>query len=54
MFYDQYFSSTVQSHKKQEFITLEQREIIIVEYEASLLTLERFAPDSFARERDRA
>lgn len=54
MFYDQYYSSTVQSRKKQEFLTLDQMDKMIVEYQARLLTLERFDPDNFAQERDRA
>lgn len=53
MFYI-YYSSSVRSHKKKEFLALEQREnTSMAEFQVRFLTLERFPPSSFSFERVR-
>ena len=55
MFYDQYFSDTIQSLKRQEFLSLCQEEsTFVAEYQARFFRLERFASSSFTSERERA
>ena len=55
VFYDQYFSDTVRSLKKQEFMSLHQEESTsVAEYQARFLRLEQFASSSLASERERA
>ena len=55
VFYDQYFSHTIRSLKKQEFLSLRQEEsTTVAEYQVTFLRLERFASSSFTSERERA
>ena len=54
-FYEQYFSETVRSAKKIEFLSLRQTEdMSVADYQARFLMLERFAHSSATTERERA
>lgn len=46
-------SPQFKSRMKIEFKAQEEKEMTMVEYQASFFTLERFAPGSFATERER-
>lgn len=52
--YAQYFSTTVQNRKRYEFLAVEERDMIVVEYQTIFFTLERFALGSFTTKKERA
>ena len=45
IFNDQYFSRIYHTQKEQEFITLKQGRMSVVEYEEQFIALSRFAPE---------
>lgn len=54
VFYNQYFSGTVIEEKKVQFMALMKRDMTVVEHHVKFLALERFVPDTFQIERQRA
>ena len=53
-FYKKYFPDSVRRQKVREFVRLEQRDLIVAQYEAKFTELSRFAPQLIATEEEKA
>ena len=53
-FYKKYFLDSVRRQKGGEFVRLEQRDLIVAQYEAKFTELSRFTPQLIAIEEEKA